>query len=329
MKAQHPKTQRNGFVVVVVLCLITMMAALLLGFNTNTRTNLRNVDTLRKSAQALNCARAGLNIAIAAIRDNNSLRTNRRMQELLSGRAELDIVGGKCLLDLTEENGKLNVNTLKDKNNKLNRTRIDQLLRLIDLLNRRQSGDSHVGYGLAPALVDWVDGDDEITALPFIKREKLGAESRYYQKLPVPYRCKNAPLEAAEELLLIRGITPPVFELLQNYITVYGDGKVNINCAPMRVIQSLSADMDPVLAQVIIARRQFRPFESIAELRNVAGMTGDIYDNISGTVTISPAQRYYRIESRAEVDGIDSIIIAVLKINTEDKRVDVVLYREI
>jgi type II secretory pathway component PulK len=52
---------------------------------------------------------------------------------------------------------------------------------------------------VAPALIDWRDADDSISA--------GGAESEHYLALPNSYYCKNAPLETVEELLLVRGCT--------------------------------------------------------------------------------------------------------------------------
>jgi type II secretory pathway component PulK len=60
-----------------------------------------------------------------------------------------------------------------------------------------------VPQDLAYSIVDWRDrdstpGDD-------------GAEDEYYTSLPgTPYNCKNAPFEALEELLLVRGGRPEV-----------------------------------------------------------------------------------------------------------------------
>jgi type II secretory pathway component PulK len=53
---------------------------------------------------------------------------------------------------------------------------------------------------LADAILDYIDEDDEI--------RPLGAESEYYQSLSPPTTAKNGPLEALEELLLIRDVTP-------------------------------------------------------------------------------------------------------------------------
>jgi len=335
-KTEGPQTQngafgnpqRSGFVVVVVLCMIMLLSVLLLGFNYKSRANLNVVDGVRRSEQALNCARAGLNIAIAIIRDTNDIHTNRTLLELISGEKTFAVGDGECSITITEENSRLNVNLLKDKNGKLDRTRTEQLLRLIDLLNKEQTGHSHIGYSLVSSIIDWTDSDDEVTNLPFIQHENLGAESSYYNKLQVPYSCKNAPLDTTEELLLVKGITREVFDRICDYVTVYGDGKININSASRQVIECLSEKMDAVLAEMIIDRREFKPFDSIEELRDVPGMTDGIYNNIKKTATVGSTDQYYHVISQGNVDQLSRTTVAILERNMETKNVEVVLYKE-
>ena len=87
MKPLRPKTEQRGFVVVVVLCTIIMLVVLLFGFNHKSRANLRAVDAMQKSKQALNCARAGLNLAIAVVKDSNDIQSEKKFSDLLSGEA--------------------------------------------------------------------------------------------------------------------------------------------------------------------------------------------------------------------------------------------------
>jgi general secretion pathway protein K len=308
--------------------MVMMLSVLLLGFNYKSRTNLSVVDGLRKSQQALNCARAGLNIAIAIIRDTNDIHTNKTLLELISGEKTFAVGDEECSVTITEENSRLNVNLLKDKDGKLDRTRIEQLLRLIDLLNKEQTGHSRIGYSLVSSIIDWTDSDDQVTNLPFIQHENMGAESSYYSKLQVPYRCKNALLDTTEELLLVKGITQEVFNRICDYVTVYGDGKVNINSASRQVIECLSEKMDVVLAQMIIDRRDFKPFDSIMELRDVPGMTDGIYNTIKKTATVGSTEQYYHVISQGNVDHLSRTTVAILERNMETKNVEVVLYKE-
>jgi general secretion pathway protein K len=308
--------------------MIILLSVLLLGFNRKSRTNLRAVDNFHKSRQALNCAGAGLNIVIAALRDTSDIHTNKTLSNLFSGENDFDLGDGKCSVVVTEESGKLNVNLLKDKNGRLNRAAIDRLLRLIDLLNQQSAGQTHIGYGLVPSIIDWTDCDDEVSSLPFIKYENSGAESSYYEQLATPYICKNGPFDMTEELLLVKGVEPQIFGRIRDYMTVYGDGKVNINSASKLVIESLSEKMDAVLAQVIINRRKLKPFNSIEELRDVPGMTDSIYSSIRKTITVSPTDSYYRVTSQGSVDNCGRTVVAVLTRNTKTENVDVVLYEE-
>lgn len=330
MRPTITKKEYSGFVLVVVLCMVIMLGILLFGFNHKSRAGLLAVDDLRKSQLALNCARAGMNIAIAAVRDTEDMQANRKLWHLLSGEDAVCLGEGRCSITVTKESGRLNINLLKDGNDRINRTLIEQLLRLIDLLNRESSGDFHISYELVPSIIDWIDSDDEVTFLPFIKHENSGAESDYYSNLTPPYRCRNNPFETTEELLLVKGVTRQVFDRLQDFITVRGDGAININWASKHIIQSLSDNMDPVLARMIIDRRKIEPFVSVIELRDIPGMTDSIYQAIEKVVTVSsPAEQYYRVTSQGNFDGLSYTTEAVLVRNMETENVDVILYKEL
>ena len=328
MIPKQKRTRQSGFVLVVVLCMVIIMAIMLFGFNTESRMNLRAVDDFKKSEQALNCAKAGLNITIAAIRENPDIHTNKMLLSLLSKENTFDIADGTCSITILEESGKLNVNLLKNKNGKLNRAGIDQLLRLIDLLNQELPSDSTISYDLVPSIIDWTDSDNQVTCLPFIKHKNLGAESSYYGRLKTPYICNNKPFDTTQELLLVKGITAPVLGFIGDYVTVYGDGKININYAPKLVLESLSEKMDPTLAQMIINQRESKLFDNITELRAVPGMTDNIYYAIKKAATVGPTGQYYYVRSRGNIDHLDRTIIAVLRKNVKTKKVELILYKE-
>ena len=74
------RTEKRGFVLIVVLCMVVMLSVLLLAFNRESHANLYAVDDFRKSAQALNCAKAGLNVAIAAIKGTDETNTKKNLQ---------------------------------------------------------------------------------------------------------------------------------------------------------------------------------------------------------------------------------------------------------
>lgn len=96
---------------------------------------------------------------------------------------------------------------------------------------------------LIDALADWIDEDDN-------ERDN-GAENGYYQALDTPYTCRNGPLQYPEELLLVKGFSRKIVygdeehQGIIDYLTIYGqDGKININTAPLPVLQALAEGMD-------------------------------------------------------------------------------------
>jgi general secretion pathway protein K len=210
-------------------------------------------------------------------------------------------------------------------------------------LNYKYQNGSAVSYGLIPAIIDWVDYDNEVTYLPFIKRDNSGAESNYYRDLVEPYRCKNAPFETLRELLLVKGMTETVFygqagdetqniepvEGIQKYLTIYGDGKVNINEASPMVIQSLSDKMRPSVVLGIVEQRRIKRFESVAELRNVSGLTPQLYESIRGIITVRPKNRYYNVIVTGVAGEFMRKIQIVFRRDSDTTRIEPILREEL
>jgi len=102
---------------------------------------------------------------------------------------EDDLQKGKIRFGITDEASKLNINVAT----------AEQLLRLIQPVTVALGYDDARAQELVDALIDWRDADDD----PL--NEEKPAESEYYRTLRPPYRCKNAPFESVEELLMVRG----------------------------------------------------------------------------------------------------------------------------
>ncbi|HPC94172.1 MAG TPA: type II secretion system minor pseudopilin GspK [Sedimentisphaerales bacterium] len=320
--------RRNGFILVVVLGMVMLLSALLFAFHRTTRRSLEMAEGFRRSERAMHSALAGLSVAIAAVAEANDVTSAHRFADLRTGKEVFSVNNGTCTLTITEENGRINVNTLKDQNGQLHRKRIDQLLRLIDLLNRRKDIGERIGYSVVAAIIDWIDPDDDVTLLPFVNAAGQGVESSYYETLRPPYRCKNGPMDTIEELQGVRGITPEVFATLRELLTTTGSGRININAAPPLVIESLCEQMDSTLARMIVQRRDFKPFETTAELRQVPGMTDNVYLAIQDMIEVQPSDSYYRVQTTGQSEDRTFGIEALLHRNTQTGNVDIILYRE-
>ncbi|PIU40421.1 MAG: hypothetical protein COT00_01810 [Candidatus Omnitrophica bacterium CG07_land_8_20_14_0_80_50_8] len=104
---------------------------------------------------------------------------------------------------------------------------------------------SEQAEAIAESIMDWRDPND----YPM----ENGAESDYYKSLEHPYKAKNKDFQMLDELLLVKGVSPDIYERVKNYLTVYGKGTVNINTAGTVVLTSLGLTED--LAERIIKYR--------------------------------------------------------------------------
>jgi len=337
------KNKERGFVLVAVLLMIAALVAIIVEFNYESRLKLHLSDNFRYSSKALNYAEAGLAIAMATLKQNDDILYDERFIPLFSGEVQIPVENGYCTIFINRESGKINVNTLKTSDGKIVRHRAEQMLKLIDLLNYQYHEQSPISYSLIPAIIDWVDYDDEVTFLPFIKRENEGVENDYYEDLIAPYSCKNAPFDTLNELLLVKVMTTEIFygragdktqnikpvDGIQRFLTIYGDGKININEASPMVIQSLSDKMSFGLTQNIVEQRNIRRYGSIGQLQNVPGMTPQVYESIRELITVKPKERYYNVTVTGVAGQFARKVQIVLRKDSSTARIETILRKEL
>jgi general secretion pathway protein K len=319
----------KGFVLVVVLGAVIALCAILLAFTERARTSLAQADGFYRAEQAFHSAWAGLQIAVALVRDANETGADLSAQKLLTQENTFTLADANCTFALTAENGLLNINRLVTSDGRPDRPHIEQFLRLIDALNRERKDAPPIGYGLAAALVDWLDPDNDVVCLPFVQHDNLGAESDYYQTRRPPYPCRNAPVHTLEELLPVKGMTPELLERLRPLLTCVGDGKIDLNAAPPLVLQSLAEQLDAPLAELIVRQRQGAPFKDLADLRTLPGMTDNIYRDLQSLGTLKPQERFYRVRARGNRETQRVTLEALLRKNRQTQTVDILLYREL
>ena len=129
--------------------------------------------------------------------------------------------------------------------------------------------DGAEAQDLAASIVDWRDSDSGSSSPPY------GAEDSYYRSLQYCYDAKDAEFEVLDELLLVKGVSEDIFNMIKDYITIYGNGKVNVNTAPKSVLLALG--LSEYLAGEIIS---FRAGED-----KVSGTADDnVFDTTSNMV---------------------------------------------
>ena len=202
---------------------------------------------------------------------------------------------------------------------------------------------------IAASILDWIDPDNNVHA--------GGAESSYYQSLDPPYFAKNQPLDDLSELLLVRGVTPeiflggvatnhtpaafqnklgrvgPAFDRptyamgLEEIFTPLSNGKININTAPLMVLQMIPF-VDEAIAAKIIELRAGPDGAEATEDDMPAGMPGVRVEDVLRTAGLSvqavpiaarvctARSSTFEVVIEAEVAGYSRKFYAILGRNT-------------
>lgn len=114
------------------------------------------------------------------------------------------------------------------------------------LYELRQAKELELGLGTASYII--VDEERRIN-INLAAVEQVAALPGMDMDLAMDFSASALkPLRAKEELLLVEGITQDIFDKLRDFITVFSDGKVNINTAPYEVLLALGLDDDTAAA---------------------------------------------------------------------------------
>jgi general secretion pathway protein K len=282
-------TRREGGVaLIIVLLIVTILAGLILDFGYSSRVDLMLAGLNRDLIRTRTLLESGYQMGCVLLKNDangyDSLNDIWAKPDILQLGSQLLKEEGYIGGSIIDENSRFNLNILVDQQGSINEPAYDQFLRLLHLLGLEPF--------LADSLLDWVDSDDR--ALPG------GAEQNFYAS--VGRICKNAPLDSPRELLLIRGFKPEFLwgdkkrDGLLKYVTVFSEGKININTASELVLRSLDDEMDEQLALNIIDYRRDKPFESTSDLKKVPGITAKLFARILSRITISTSYFLFTLE---------------------------------
>ena len=178
------------------------------------------------------------------------------------------------------------------------------------------------------SLKDWLDSgdDDAITGLS-------GAETSYYQDRRPPYPARNGPLCDLSELLLVKGITPELYngtaEIpgISRYLTVFGmaqaegtgfsfPGRINLATAEIPVLFALlPAENKDLVETIDEMRRDIASGKQKVDMRNPAWL-----NKIPGLAEIkldpkliTTTSDLFRVQSTARLYDAETTVTAVLQ----------------
>jgi len=240
-------SDRKGSVLVIVIWILSILSILAVSVSIITSGEVYFIRRYRNQTTAYFIARAGILQAIAELELDKSLSAYDALNEGWSNKPELfrDKKVGSGFFSVSYEyasglttqttEGEQTVITntfygMMDEERKININTAGMSI-LQALFQERAALMPSQAKEIADSIIDWRDKDNN--------RRENGAENGYYQSLPQPYSCKDNRFDSLEELILVKGIKPDIFYAIKDFISLYGDGKVNINTAPYPVLRAL------------------------------------------------------------------------------------------
>jgi general secretion pathway protein K len=291
--------RQSGMALVLTLLTISFLVAITMQLMLTVDRQISVATAQREQVRLDAMVVSGLNLVRAALAADLKANNFESLHDdwATFESEKLQAVTGDVALTITvtELGGRLQVNALGDVKKQHYR---EVWLRFL-LSGRFAIADKGEAEALLDALGDWIDEDSTV--------RQEGAEESYYRTRNPAHACRNGAVTTLEELLLVKGMTPELLfgdadhEGIAEFITVIGDdGMINLNTAPLPVVQALAPEMTKKMAQELIDfRKEQRNARLLADTgwyQRISGFTGGA---TSGTDLLTVTGKYFKVEIKA------------------------------
>ncbi|BFM09904.1 hypothetical protein R50072_00570 [Simiduia litorea] len=186
--------------------------------------------------------------------------------------------------------------------------------------------DMSLAVAITEAVVDWIDNDDDTIGYG-------GAEALQYQQAGVTWVPPNELMESLQELRLVQGITPEIYQAISPFLVVLPSNqtKLNINTIrperSMRVLQALNAPTDllPLQAQALEGFSSWRGESGFAATSDLA-TNPDFSAILPGTALdvsdLTVSSKYFWLNTEVQIE--DKIVNRRILLFRDDSDVKVV-----
>jgi len=256
---QNRLYSERGIALVLVLWVLVLLTVMSASFSLSMRRESEIVRNAKDRAEAVAIADAGIHYAMLMLVQpqlDKRWRGDGTVYEIPFGQ-------GRVRVQLYEEVGKFDINNAQDS----------ALLSLLESLD--------ISYNEAASLVDvildWRDGD--------VFTRPNGAEEKEYRDAGLYYGPRNRPFQALEEMQLLLGFPPGLYEKLEPLITVYsGQAGIDPTKSSEQALKALPAVNEQMIDNYLEQRTESAlnnlpapPFPAHVEGAVAGGDTGSTY----------------------------------------------------
>jgi len=335
---------------------ISIIVALSVQFNRKMRDHLTSAANVDHGLKALYAAKSGISYALALLAEDQR-RDDKRVDTLKDvwapeseGLKAINAASanlfdfGRFEVQIEDLSSKIQINQLVDRTNEKGKKPGGNKKQPVDTeelskVFRRLLGNEDFGLDeqrieeIYYSTRDWIDsGDDDP-----VRGMGAGAEEDDYLSRNPPYHCKNGPFDSVEELLLVKGMTrdtdTPDEESkprdILPYLTVFGDGRINVNTADAKILASLHEEMmQEYVSNMTEHREQIEDVWSLekeAWIYDFAGVPTEFKKTMSKIITtqsthfkIIATGHYGDMSQKKKRSSITRTITAVFKRASDD-----------
>jgi general secretion pathway protein K len=288
----------RGAALVTVLLVITLLTIVVVEFAYSTQIDQHLAYNGLRSLQTAYLARSGVNLAMLALK-NDAQRSgiDALNEDWARALPPLPVGEGVVTIRVTDEQGKLNLNVLRNSNGTIN-------------MQWRQVAERlFLVKGLEPSLLDplldWLDADD----FP----EPRGAETNDYLRQTPPYTARNAALLTLGELGRVKGFTPEIRQRLEDVVTVLPSNitKINENTASREVLTALFPSVDRDVIDAFLVSRLDTPSHGRNELRERFHLPPQAQED--GLNLTAPRSEFFSILALAAIGSVNQLLKVVVQ----------------
>jgi general secretion pathway protein K len=226
----HCGRDERGFALVSVLWAVAVLSLIAMSLLTSSTLSYQMQRNLWQEALIKAAADAGVHRAIVGLID---ARPEKRWR--VDGvPTAWTYQGLNVRVTIQDELGKIDLNAADN----------DLLIRLLEWAGLSPAQAS----ALDDKILDWRDATDT--------HRLNGAKATQYEEAGYKYRPRNGPFQSVDELSLVMGVTPQLFNKIRPALTVYsGKRFIDPQAAPREALLALPG-MDPQAADQIIRARE-------------------------------------------------------------------------
>jgi general secretion pathway protein K len=245
-----PHTQR-GVALIMAIAIVAVAVSLAAYLAFDQQVAIRSTHNLIARDQASQYVYAAEGLAQIALSEDAADNNTDTLTETWAQPASLPLSeDAEIAGQLSDLQGRLNLNNLVSEDGKVDATALARLERLL--------GTLELPAGLAAAIVDWIDPDGE----PY---GPSGAEDGSYTREEPPYLTANTPMVSVSELRLIAGMEQAAYQRLVPFVSVLPETtSININTAPPEVLRAIGVPAEAI--DLVLQARDDEPFPSVGAL---------------------------------------------------------------